>query len=222
MNTAPPTASSSAHRLGGARLGRAFTLIEILVVVALMALLAALVLGGATFATNQKKISRVEAELSKWVTLVELYHDRMGFYPPCNSNNPALNPLFYELSGTVLDASANTYRTLNGLDTVDRALVGAAFNLGGFLNASTEATEVKNFGKNIQSNQVINVSLPGGGAVKVPLVPVRGPGPFGEPDTVTNTWRYNSLNPTNNPDSYDLWAEILIGNEVRVIGNWKR
>ena len=37
-----------------------------------------------------------------------------------------------------------------------------------------------------------------------------------------NPWRYVSSNPTNNPSSFDLWAEYWQGNNKIVIGNWKR
>jgi hypothetical protein len=37
-----------------------------------------------------------------------------------------------------------------------------------------------------------------------------------------NPWRYVSTNPTNNPGSFDLWAEIPVGRDrVKIIGNWK-
>jgi hypothetical protein len=36
-----------------------------------------------------------------------------------------------------------------------------------------------------------------------------------------NPWRYVSTNPTNNPNSFDLWAEIIVKGERRIIGNWK-
>ena len=37
---------------------------------------------------------------------------------------------------------------------------------------------------------------------------------------VVNPWRYNATNPTNNPNSYDLWAEIRVGDDTLIIGNW--
>ncbi|HVR35031.1 MAG TPA: hypothetical protein VMS21_04195, partial [Methylomirabilota bacterium] len=36
-----------------------------------------------------------------------------------------------------------------------------------------------------------------------------------------NPWRYNTVNPVHNPESYDLWAEFYIGGELQIIGNWK-
>jgi hypothetical protein len=40
-------------------------------------------------------------------------------------------------------------------------------------------------------------------------------------DSLVNTWRYNSSNPTHNPTSYDLWAEVVIGSDVFIFGNWE-
>jgi hypothetical protein len=36
-----------------------------------------------------------------------------------------------------------------------------------------------------------------------------------------NPLRYNMTNPTNNPGEFDLWADIVVGNEFVTIGNWK-
>lgn len=36
-----------------------------------------------------------------------------------------------------------------------------------------------------------------------------------------NPWRYNVTNPTNNPGEFDLWADIVVGNDFITIGNWK-
>jgi hypothetical protein len=35
-----------------------------------------------------------------------------------------------------------------------------------------------------------------------------------------NPWRYNSVSPVNNPKSYDLWVDILIGGKTNRICNW--
>ncbi len=43
-----------------------------------------------------------------------------------------------------------------------------------------------------------------------------------QPTTVPglNPWRYVSTQPTNNPASFDLWAEYVEGGKVKVICNW--
>jgi hypothetical protein len=37
-----------------------------------------------------------------------------------------------------------------------------------------------------------------------------------------NPWRYVSTQPTNNPATYDLWAEYLDGKDLKIIGNWSK
>jgi hypothetical protein len=37
-----------------------------------------------------------------------------------------------------------------------------------------------------------------------------------------NPWRYNSSNPTNNPGSYDLWIQLVIGGKSNLICNWSK
>ena len=51
-----------------------------------------------------------------------------------------------------------------------------------------------------------------------PLVLTAG---YRGPDGEVNPWRYVSKNPTNNTETYDLWAEVLVGNKKIVISNWK-
>jgi hypothetical protein len=47
------------------------------------------------------------------------------------------------------------------------------------------------------------------------IVPYKGP--HGEP----NLWHYNSSRPKYNSDSYDLWADVVVGGKTITIGNWK-
>jgi hypothetical protein len=77
----------------------------------------------------------------------------------------------------------------------------------------------------IGANQVKTVMT----AAEVDILVLPTPFPSGHPAAVftgsqgsVNPWRYVSTNPTNNPASFDLWAEVPINNkEVRTIGNWK-
>jgi hypothetical protein len=45
---------------------------------------------------------------------------------------------------------------------------------------------------------------------------------IGGPDDAftPNPFRYNSVNPTNNPNSYDLWIDLVISGKPYRIGNW--
>ena len=200
--------------------GAGFTLIELLVVISIMTLLAGLIIALARYASDQKKISRVTADLAKWAMMIGNYHDKLGYYPPSNPSNPygpAVTPLFYELAGTLL--TGTTYATLTTQDTIEKNVVQSAFGLNGLANSATEPGESTSFGRNIQAGDLIDVTLPGlNGPIKLPRVPVSGPPPYGS----TNTWHYNSVKPEHNPNSYDLWAELLIGGKTNIIGNWKR
>jgi hypothetical protein len=58
--------------------------------------------------------------------------------------------------------------------------------------------------------------------VELLVVPVPGPNDLTtESGRKINPWRYNSKTPVHNPDTYDLWAEIVIGGQTNIIGNWK-
>ncbi len=233
MNTAPTTDTD--RRPAGLRerppararrsnRGGAFTLIELLVVIAVMTLVAGLVVGLARYASEQKKISRVTADLSKWSTMIDNYHDKLGFYPPNNPDNnygAAVTPLFYELAGSTNDGT--TYTTLTTRDSIDKPSLQAAFGVKGLANSAivsaSEPGETTSFARNLRAGDLISVTLPGLNApVKLPFVPVMGTPPYGS----TNTWHYNSVRPQHNADTYDLWAEIMIAGKTNIIGNWKR
>lgn len=54
-----------------------------------------------------------------------------------------------------------------------------------------------------------------------------GPNPAYHPlggNSTANPWRYNSVNPANNPQSYDLWLDLAIGktNRLTRISNWNK
>ena len=186
----------------------AFTLIELLVVIAIIAILAALFLSLGGSASVKKKISRVKVELAQITTMIDSYHEKLGYYPPDNPGKPALNSLYYELSGTRRDGL--NYWQLDGPHFIPSSDVFTVFGVRGFVNSSTDPSEVGSFAKGLRLSQT-NILA---GAVML-VVPVDGPLPG------INTWRYVSTNPTNNPNGYDLWAEIVISGKTYIIGNWK-
>ena len=204
------------HRLG-------FTLIEMLVVIAIMAVVAGLTVGLARHATTHKKIVRVEAELQKWVTMIENYQHKLGTYPPCNTNDAAASPLVYELAGSKFDGT--TYTLLTTQEQLPQKSVATAFNISGFVNsalvAGGEPGDVTSFGRTIGPGDVTTMAV-NGITVTLPKVPVEGVN-----GNLNNTWHYMSTpSPAypnlHNPNSYDLWAEIVTGGETNLIGNWKR
>lgn len=201
----------------------AFTLIELLVVIAIIGIIATLVLGLAGRAATARKINRVKTELAELETAIDFYKDKKGFYPPSNgnTNNVVTNQLFYELTGTIFDSGKGEFQTVNGTEKIADSKLDI-FNTKGFANSSmaSDRSEVKNFFPTMRSSQYADID-PGGDIVEVMVVPVEGPDDINVNGKKINPWRYNASTPTHNPDSYDLWAEILIAGKTNIIGNWK-
>ena len=198
----------------------AFTLVELLVVIAIMGIIASLIVGLAGKAADKKKKARVGTELAQLETAIESYKEKKGFYPPSNGNttNAVPNQLFYELTGTIFDPNNNEFQTVNGTEIINVTTISNSFGgVQGFANSATAAdrSEVKNFAIGLKSTAEV---LPG---VEMLVVPVAGPNDIDNGGRKFNPWRYNSSTPTHNPDSYELWAEIVIGGKTNIIGNWK-
>ena len=208
--------------LAGSRgIGSAFTLIELLVVIAIIGILAALITNLAGPAAQQRKIKRVQVELAQLETAIDSYKDKKGFYPPSHSdtNNTVTNQLFYELTGTVFIEADDEFQTINGSERIKIVTIDSFFGTKGFANSSTDRGAVKNFFPGLKVTQYKEVSV--SPDVELLVCPVDGPNDITVNGKKLNPWRYNSKTPTHNPDSYDLWAEILIGGKTNIIGNWK-
>ena len=202
------------------RLSRAFTLIELLVVIGIIALLAGLVVALAPLATAKQRIKKTQAELAQLETVIEVYKEKKNYYPPDNQlvpNNPSMNQLYYELVGTTNNGT--DFVTLSGKDSIQSAVMQAQFGVTSF-NNSTKATkgsddfDVKNFHTSLKEDRQTRVIAPG---VRVLVSPVEGPN-----KQQINPWRYVSSNPTNNPNSFDLWADIIVGGKTNRISNWSK
>ncbi len=209
----------------------AFTLIELLVVIAVIGILATLVLSVTGHASRTAKKKAVQAELAKLETAIEDYKASLGHYPPdnvvANTNpeqvNPIINPLYYELTGTLLDPDSQTFSTVGGNERLSSSTIRAAFNQGGFANAARKARNVHNFVPWLEPSQ--HQPIAPNTQVEVLVAPVpgpRNPGGTGNSDPNFNPWRYVSSNPTNNPSSFDLWAEVNLGDKTQIIGNWEQ
>ena len=204
----------------------AFTLIELIVVISIMALLAALIIpvGGAI--KKRRIISKTQVELRQIATGIEQYKAKHHVYPPDNPGNPLplLNQLYYELMGTTLNN--NLYTLKDGSGSLNVTALPNAFgtaNVAGFVNCTKgaggdEGTIAESFLKSgLKPNQYVDATNGNGTPVKILVASVGLPVP---PITGPNPWRYVSTNPTNNPRSYDLWVDIVIGNKTNRICNW--
>ena len=198
----------------------AFTLIELLVVVAVMMILAGLIFPITGAVKRARVTSITRAELQQVASAISDYKAKHGTYPPDNPNNIATNQLYYELVGTTF--SNNTYVTRDGKSSVPAATIPAAFapNITGFVNCtrgagSDEGTVAQTFIRNLKPAQVAEVNN-----VKILVGSVGWPGPGST--TTPNPWRYVQSNPTNNPQSFDLWIDVMIGNKTNRISNWSQ
>lgn len=212
--------------LGGALVrpapGEGFTLIELLTVISIIALVAGLVVGLAPAASRSMKLKRVQGDLRQMASAIEEFKQQYGFYPPDNRDpatqrnaDPAINPLYYELTGVLFNESAKTYQSPERPGTLTAASVEQVFRVKGFLNAASSVQGTRNFFRGGRMPAVEQVTV-GAQKVDVFVAPVRGvAGP-----TQANPWRYVSSSPTNNPSTFDLWAEVVIGKDVTIISNW--
>ena len=204
------------------RAAHAFTLIELLVVIAIMGLLAGMVVTLAPLATVGPKIKKTQAERDAIITAIESYKAKKGFYPPdnqLNPNNPGTNQLYYELVGTTNNGTV--FVTLSGKDSIQSSVMQAQFGVASFNNSTKAAKgsddfDVQNFHKSLKDSQAKVIML-GNAPIRLLVAPVEGPG-----KQQTNTWRYVFTNPTNNPGSFDLWADIVVGGKTNRISNWSK
>lgn len=257
----------SGRREGGHR--EAFTLIELLTVIAIISVLAGMVVGLAPVASAKMKEARVRAELAGLVTAIESYKSRFGVYPPdhaypTNYNgqpatavDPILNTLYYELTGALVDNQRASFFTaddetevlseklndLTGREGLVNAVPRPLGSVGDKLTAADRQAKRRLFSREFKEGQVCELfrSTNSAGYLDFELLAVGHSGdasgkkaagiswPLNDsrfPPPVSynpglNPWRYVSTNPTNNPNSFDLWAEIVVKGERRIIGNWK-
>jgi len=197
---------------------RAFTIMELLVVIGIIAVVAGLVVGLGAIASEKKKISRALTERDRLVTFIHSYKAKMGTYPPDHQSNPGVNTLLYELAGAIRDTN-NTVSDPNYLSpfgNVQSNILGASFAARGILNAVDilgETNDVNRFMKELRPDQMAQV-VSGSLSLVVPIDGANGQQP--------NPWKYLAgENAVHNKDSFDLWVEIKSRGQTRMIGNWK-
>ena len=220
MNNLVPAAPAPARR--------AFSLVELLIVISIIGILSAFLMGVMGGVTRTKTISNARAEMSAIETALERYKAVYGVYPPGNPTNFLVNPLYFELSGTTNNGL--TFSTLDGMNSVLTNNILASFGVGGFINCSRGSGEdmvpAKVFLPGLKANQIGTVTNPvGTPAVAILVSSVRGPDlnylPLGAPDL--NPWRYNSgPTLTNNPGTYELYIQLKIGGKTNLICNWTK
>jgi len=225
---------------------RAFTLIELLVVIAIIGLLAGLVIPLSGIATTKMRVSRVQAELSRYASAIETYKLETGEYPQSNGlmrdmdtsrtndykTNAAFTPLFYELTGATFTNRNGPARFLTVQQGLGKEVtpddLRKAFNVDGIRNSARVKTDIDFKGftlKNAQYAELDPNIIQGAKNIQILVVPV--PGPFELKSGTTgkkmvNPWFYDGTSTNrHNQSSFDLWAEIFVGGKTQVVSNWK-
>jgi prepilin-type N-terminal cleavage/methylation domain-containing protein len=206
---------------------QAFTLIELLVVISIIALLAALTVPAIVIAMNKQRLNRAKTEMAQIETAIDTYKAARGHFPPDNPANFAQPQLFYELTGTYFrPANPKTFVRLNGGETITEATVLSGFGVSGFVNTSETSDISKEAIKQLEARDFFSTIKPTQYGINpnnlVLLgVPIEGVGEF---TTTTGKrltpWHYNSSNPTNNTETFDLWVDIILRGKTNRICNW--
>jgi len=212
------------------RVNRGFTLIELLVVIAIMSILAALIIPIGKAVNRTKIRSKARGELAMVEMAIENYKTKMGHYPPDNPDNPRLSPLYFELEGTIL--TNGVFQTLDGAGQIRMGQLPITFGgkVTGIVNSTQpgvgdEARPAVKFIGDLKPNEIVLFetnkidrayllvcSVPWPADLSYPLPNHPGVNPF----------RYNSSSPTNNPNSFDLWIDVMIDGKTNRISNWSR
>ena len=204
---------------------RAFTLVELLVVMAVIATLAALLFPAVGAIKRMGVIKKTRAQLGKVVMAVEAYKAQHGHYPPDNPDNPAVNQLFYELAGTT-NLTDSIFLTEGG-QGITNMTTFFGNKVTGFVNVSRgsgdEAQRAKSHLIGMRPDQYLEVAnLTGVGTVLG--VPDKGPFMLNEASggagRSINPWRYVVTGVTNNPNHFDLWVDVTLGGKTNRISNW--
>ena len=214
----------------------AFTLIELIVVIAIIGVLAALIFPVVGVVNRKKQINTAQTQLKALEVAIDGYKTKLGFYPPDNPNNAVTNQLYFELLGTTNNAAPgkvpDLWVTLDGSAQISlngSPNINTVFGVSGIANSSTRAhsddagATAGSFINNLTPNQ-IGLLDPKDPNIKLLVCSVAWPQeltPAPIPSNpILNPWRYVSSHPTNNTSTYDLWVDLYIGGKTNRICNW--
>jgi len=198
----------------------AFTLVELMIVVSIIAILAALIFPAFGHIKQRAAMTKARTELKQLESAIGSYKTRYGFFPP-DTRTASTNQLYYELVGTSFGGVY--YTNLDKSFQTKDALINSELGVQGLMNCSRsggdDVAPAVSFLKGLKPGQyheyggvrylTCSVSLNN----QVKFLPCG-------PDENPNPWRYNSSNPTNNVGQYDLWVDLIMGGKTNRISNW--
>ncbi len=218
----------------------AFTLIELMAVIAIMGIIAAMVVTMGVAASQKKKDASVDADKNKLVMMISAYYAKLNYYPADNGNtapdvaegklnlyegDTATNPLVYELVGASnynSGAYLLVFNSPNSNNTITAASYSKVFNRGGVANG--DMVEPHDFfvpGPSPKEYAPYALGSGASPAICGLIVPATLVG-----NNTNNFWHYDSSSSRrHNMQSFDLWAEYSIGSKggvptIRTNGNW--
>ena len=214
------------------RARRGFTLVELLVVITIMGIIAAMVVGMSAMAGRKKRDAVVTAMKARLVLFVNTYQSKMGFLPPDNTNNfnfapgtlqyeqsTATNSLIYELTYAAVSGTSFIPFDYPQHPQISSSTISAACGRGGIANSLPD--EVHVFYQPLPNPKDYMTVTIGGSPFDLLVVPVDYMG------NTANFWHYDCSNPNrHNPQGFDLWAEYSVGTDkagnpiIVTNGNW--
>ncbi len=216
---------------------KAFSLIEVLVVISVIVILAALTFPVMSAVQRAKTLHRARVELTQIETAIEAYKTKLGFYPPDNPLNPpkwTINQLYFELLGTTVTdvpGGGKAYQTLDGSASITNDPANAGFRMAfdsntkvsRFMNcakagAGDDAAKAAKFLVALKPAQFLAVNNPVTSTVLG--LSMSGAPVFTGPTGEIVPYGYNSSNPEHNPKSFDLWIDVLAGGKLYRVSNW--
>lgn len=210
---------------------KAFTLVELMVVVAIVAIVASLAFTVGRSALEKRAKAGVVAQLASLETMIKDYHSKYNSFPPDNPTNTQVNALYYELMGATYDHTTTPPRYTVEELSLPETKVLQYFGREGLQNVSqladqnnSQAPKHKRYFDSLSADRYRAVSNVDGLDLRLLRVPVKDFDSFmvnALDGTTMNVWHYRSTNPTNNQASFDLWATFEVGDSRFRVSNWE-
>jgi prepilin-type N-terminal cleavage/methylation domain-containing protein len=211
---------------------RAFTLIEMLVVITIIGIIASMVLGLSGLAARKKKDSVASASINRLVLMINNYHDKLGFYPPDNiltanatlttyDGVTATNQLIYELAGeSRYSGSATVTYTNFDLTTFTTTALVATYGRGGIANSNPDEPHIFFY----PLPKPTDYAYYSGSTLAGLTVPIQS----GPSSSNPNYIHYDSSSTNrHNLNGFDVWVEYWAGTDnstglplIITNGNW--